>query len=172
MALDATVGGASSNSFVTLAEAETYFADRLGASDNGNWNKDSSGTSRTDAQKSAALVTASRRINEETFAGYKASTTQALKCPRYDIYDEDGNVYSSESIPTIVKEATFIAAVELLRANWIDENGLGNIDFLSTGSVQIKQFTQSSVGTLPADARRLLKPVLAGGSGGGRITRA
>jgi hypothetical protein len=147
MALTYTPGGASDNSYVTLAEAETYFEDRIGAGDNGNWNKDSSGTSRTNAQKSAALVTATRRIDEERFAGGK-------------------------TIPVIVKQATFIAALELLRADWLAENGLGNIDFLSTGTVQIKQFTQSSVGTLPADARRLLRPVLAGGSGGGRITRA
>ena len=35
MALDATVKGASSNSFVTVANANEYFADRLGAS---SWN--------------------------------------------------------------------------------------------------------------------------------------
>ena len=35
MALDATVKGSNSNSFATVAQADAYFADRLGA---GAWN--------------------------------------------------------------------------------------------------------------------------------------
>lgn len=171
MALTHTPGGAADNSYVTLAEAETYFADRVGASDNGNWNKDASGNSRTDAQKSTALVTATRRIDEERFFGTKTTGGQALKWPRTEVIDEDGEEYSSASIPRLVKEATYLTALELLRVDFLQENYLDNVDFMSTGTVQIKQFTQGSVGKLPAEARRLLRNLMVN-SGGGRVTRA
>src|ERR1043166_138769 len=99
MSLVATVGGSTSNSYVTLAEAETYFGDRINSSVNGNWTNTSAGVARTDAEKSAALVTATRRIDEEQFRGHKASSSQALKWPRYDVYDEDGIAFVSDVIP-------------------------------------------------------------------------
>lgn len=171
MALIATVGGSTSNSLVTLIEAEAYFADRIGKDDNGNWNNDSSGNSRSNGTKEAALVTASRRINEESFVGYKVSTTQALKWPRYDAADEDGTLYATDSIPEPVKQAVYLTALELLRVDFLQENYLDNVDFMSTGTVQIKQFTQGSVGKLPAEARRLLRNLMVN-SGGGRVIRA
>ena len=53
MAIEATPGGETSNSYVTLAEAETYFADRLRVD---AW----SGASSADKEK--ALLTACRHI--------------------------------------------------------------------------------------------------------------
>jgi len=53
VAIDATVGGENSNSYVTLTEAEAYFADRLRVD---AW----SGTSSADREK--ALLTACRHI--------------------------------------------------------------------------------------------------------------
>lgn len=171
MALVATVGGTASNSYVTLAESETYFADRIGKDDNGNWNKTSAGVSRTDAEKSQALVTATRRLDEEQFRGLKVSTTQALKWPRVDVYDEDGITFDSEAIPERVKEATFIVALELLRADFLAENYMNNYKSLSTGNFEFEQFTQQSAGRLPAEAVRLLRQVMTSASGG-RLIRA
>lgn len=174
MALVATVSGASSNSYVTLAEAESYFDDVLGASDNGDWETTLAGAARTDAQKSAALVTATRRIDEEMFLGYKVSTTQALKWPRYEVYDEDGiALYNSASpaIPERVKQATYACARELLKTNFINEDYLQNFSFFSTGTLQFKQFTQQSAGRLPSECIRLLRSVMTS-AGGGRLVRA
>jgi len=53
VAIDATVGGENSNSYVTLTEAETYFADRLRVD---AWSAASS------ADKEKALLTACRHI--------------------------------------------------------------------------------------------------------------
>src|SRR5687768_15812728 len=119
MALVCTPGGASDNSYVTLADANTYFADRLNSTANGDWTNDSSGVARSDAVKSAALVTATRRIDEEQFLGVKTTTTQSLKWPRVGVYDEDGIALSSSTIPTRVKEATYIAALELLKTDFL-----------------------------------------------------
>jgi len=74
MALIATIGGSTSNSYVTLTEANDYFADRLNTAE---WDAVGSET------KEKALITATRRIDEEQFLGYKVSLTQALKWPRY-----------------------------------------------------------------------------------------
>ena len=52
MALDATVKGASSNSYATRSQANFYFADRLGAST--VWD------GATDASKDASLIMATR----------------------------------------------------------------------------------------------------------------
>jgi Putative DnaT-like ssDNA binding protein len=172
MALVATVGGASSNSYVTLAEANAYFTDRIDSTTNGDWTNDDAGVARTDAAKSAALVTATRRIDEESFLGVKVSTTQALKWPRVSVYDEDGFPFATDSIPERVKQATYMVALELLRTDFIKENYLNNFSFLATGSIQMKQFTQQSAGRLPSEATRLLRMVLSSGSGGGRLVRA
>src|SRR5687767_14396256 len=99
MALTYTPGGASDNSYATRAEADSYFADHLYATD---W------TGATNATKEAALVTATRRIDEESFLGIKTSSGQALKWPRTDVYDEDGESFNSATIPARVKEATYI----------------------------------------------------------------
>jgi hypothetical protein len=117
------------------------------------------------------LVTASRRIDEEQFAGYKVSTSQALKWPRYNVFDEDGLIIDPTSIPERVRQAVYVTALELLRANFLDETYMGNFSYFSAGTVQIKQFTQQSAGRLPADAVRLLQRFMTSGNGG-RLVRA
>src|ERR1051325_7143664 len=162
MALIATNGGSTSNSYVTLTEANDYFADRLNTTE---WDAAVSET------KEKALITATRRIDEEQFFGYKVSTSQALKWPRYNVLDEDGVYLPSDSIPERVKQAVFVTALELLRADFLAENYMGNFSYFSAGTVQIKQFTQQSAGRLPSDAFRLLQRFMTSGNGG-RLVRA
>lgn len=167
-----TPGGASDNSYVTLAEAEAYFANRLNSSVNGDWTNDSAGTPRTDDAKKAALITATLRLDEEMFRGKKVLITQALKWPRYGVYDEDGYWLDSTTIPARVKRATYITALELLKVDFISEDYLNNFAFFSAGNIQFKQFNPQSAGRLPAEAQRLLQFVMTSGSGGGRLVRA
>lgn len=166
-----TPGGASDNCYVTLAEAEAYFANRLNSSVNGDWTNDSSGVARTDDAKKAALITATWRINEEAFFGKKTATTQALEWPRLDVTDRDGYYFDSDEIPVCVKHATFICALELLKVDFLTEDYLQNFSFFSAGTVQFKQFTQQSAGRLPAEVMRLLRSVMTS-SNGGRLVRA
>lgn len=167
-----TPGGASDNSYVTLAEAEAYFANRLNSTVNGDWTNDSTGTPRSDDAKKAALITATLRIDEETFLGIKSASGQALKWPRYGVLDEDGYEFGSDTIPSRVKQATYICALELLKVDFISEDYLNNFAFFSAGNIQFKQFTQQSAGRLPAEVQRLLRFVMSSGGNGGRITRA
>ena len=121
MAIDATVGGASSNSYVTLAEATAYFGERLYAS---AWD------SATDADKEKALLQACRGlercrllVNRRPY-GYPgepqdsptydslapSNVGQALSLPRNKDRDSDG-LYA---IPQPVKNAQCEEALALL----------------------------------------------------------
>lgn len=89
-----TVG---TDSYVSLDEADAYFSAR---------NAPDAWMAATAAQKEEALRYATRFIDSSfEFLGYLQDTDQALKWPRYSIYDDDGRVY--EGTPVEVKEATF-----------------------------------------------------------------
>jgi len=129
--IDATAGGSSSNSYITLADANTYWAD-LGAI----W------ASKTDDEKKVALVLATRAIDRLEFMGLKMNTSvvgatdyQKLKWPRkstnywetWFAADEEGSTnrilpYSYNSsgvliIPPEIAEACAIQANHILATN-------------------------------------------------------
>ena len=163
MALDSTIGGSASNSYCSLIEADAYFADRLNGS---------TFTGQPEGIREKALVTATRRIDEETFVGTKVNLDQRLQWPRFNVYDEDGLIVSHESIPERVKQAVYMTAFELMRTDFLQETYMDNFSFFSVGSVQLKQFTPQSAGKLPAEALRLLRRFMTSGSSGGRLIRA
>ncbi len=103
MAIDATIGGAGSNSYVTLAEAQEYFAGRLHC---GAW----AGASEGDRER--ALLTACRHLERERYwdGDEGASGTQALTFPRRRDRDEVGALV----IPQPVKDAQCEEALALL----------------------------------------------------------
>jgi hypothetical protein len=162
MALDAEIGGETSNSYVTLEDANLYFDDRLNTAE---WD------AADNATREKALITFCRRVDEETFTGSKADSSQALKFPRVGCFDEDGNEFASDDIPQRVKDAQCVGALELLKADFLAENYMGNFSYFSAGTVQIKQFTPQGAGRLPADVLRLLR-ILITSAGGGRLVRA
>lgn len=106
LVIDATIGGADANSYLTLAEAETYFEGRLHSS---NW------TGATEADKKSALVMSARMI-DQTFAwqGSRASTTQALDWPRSSVVDCEGASVLSTIIPTQIQSAQCEQSLALL----------------------------------------------------------
>lgn len=111
MALVATVGAKTANSYVTQAEATTYFADHpLTAT----W------TAQSSAQKDQFLIQATRDIDTETLAGVKYDTDidatdglpdQALHFPR----SQDVTSSAVKYIPIAVKRACYEQAIELAR---------------------------------------------------------
>lgn len=121
LTIDATVGGASANSFVTEAEAITYMASRLNA---GDW-ETTSGSSATETEKKA-LIEATRMLNLLAWRGVRVTDTQALAWPRDYATNPDATIsdpgteypyYADDVIPERVKDATCEYALELLRAN-------------------------------------------------------
>jgi hypothetical protein len=113
--LVATVGGASSNSFLDSDAADTYFDNRLNSD---AWDDADS----TDKDK--ALITASKELNILSWLGYKATTAQRLAWPRAMVINPDSaysqEFYSESEIPQRVKDATCEYARELLKAGTTD----------------------------------------------------
>lgn len=107
----ATPGAANANSYVTKAEASAvggYWETRLF---NTKW------TSATDANKNAALVWATRLLDDWVdWVGSKVDIreNQALRWPRYNAKDIDGEWYESDEIPPFLKDATSELAGHLL----------------------------------------------------------
>jgi hypothetical protein len=102
--IDATVAGAGSNSYVTLAFADGYFADTLEARE---W------FAASPEDRARALISATRKIDEEfRYYGrsYDTVTPQALKFPRDSDLDAQGNL----EIPDGIEYATCELALHLL----------------------------------------------------------
>lgn len=135
--LDPTVAGASATTFGTVAEANAYFALRIGAA---AW------TGLVDADlKSQALATAAQRITAEVYRGALVSADQALAFPRTGLY-RGGQALSTSAIPLDVKHAQFEEAFALLVAA-----AGGTADPLA--STGLDQFTSIGVGDIRLDLR-------------------
>lgn len=106
MALDATVGGTTANSFLTVARANLVIQEgRVSAS---AW------ATAAEAQRAASLVGASQLLSHGfNWNGTRASTTQALPFPRTGIVS-DGVTISNTTIPRAIEEAVIDIAFGLL----------------------------------------------------------
>lgn len=129
--IDATLGGASANSYVTLADADAYFET---TPDSGTW------TDKTNDQKNRALISATRWIDALSFYGARCGTTQALKWPRED-YTVDGIDLACTLIPVGIEIATY----ELARALANDTDAItgstgttGIYDQVELGELKVK----------------------------------
>jgi hypothetical protein len=114
----ATVGGASSNSFVLLTEMTTYMEGRL--------NSSSFDDASTDDQN-RALVEATRWLSALSWLGYRTDAVQALSWPRQWAHDPDSptqDYYDSDVVPQRVKDATMELAFQFLKAGTTDVAGL------------------------------------------------
>ena len=76
ISIDATVGGASANSYITLSDANSIIEGLIVDDDVSAWDG-----SNTD-NKNRALFTAAQRIDRFRFLGARVSDTQALEWPR------------------------------------------------------------------------------------------
>ena len=105
-AIDATVGGAASNSYITVAEGDTFADDVLG---NVAW------SAATADDKARALLVATARLDELAWVGSRTDTTtpQALAWPRSGAVCGEKS-YADDVIPDEVKTGTFDLANLLL----------------------------------------------------------
>lgn len=155
MALVATPGAANANSYVTLVEAQAYFADRVFTDP---WD---------DADdQSKALITATKRLDQESFMGDRATETQSLKWPRMGVYT-DGVLIGDSVIPQKVKDATCELALSLASENILEPSELAQFHSLSVGPISLVMKDDGVTSeSLPAQVARLLRglrelPVLA-----------
>jgi len=150
--IDATVGSALANSYETLAEAATYFDERIPISP--PWIASGDAAAR-------ALITATRQLDayaqpvrlymqgnggqpgyfmvRRQWTGTPASATQRLAWPRVGMFDRNGNAIPSTVIPQELKDAESEFAGQLLKTDTtlnLDQVTQG-IRSVSAGSVSV-----------------------------------
>jgi len=119
-----TVGGAASNSFASLDEADEYLDARLNAA---AWNAEA-----VEDQKVRALIESTRELNLLPWAGGRTTATQALAWPKDDALDPDspsvgGSYFASTVIPVRLQHATCELALEFLKAGTSDVAALDTL---------------------------------------------
>ena len=134
--ITATLKSATANSYVTLAEADTYFETTPESS---TWDN------KTDDQKNRALIAATRWIDSLIFEGDRCDENQALKWPRNN-YHVDRVELTCSAIPNNIKYAQY----ELARALANDTDAItgttgkdGNFEEVRLGDIQVKYNTAS-----------------------------
>ncbi len=140
--ITATLKGETSNSYVTLAEANTYFET---APEESTWDD------KSDDQKNRALISACRWIDTLNFLGDRCDNDQALKWPRNN-YHVDNVELVCTAIPKEIKYAQY----ELARALANDTDVItgnkgtdGTYEEVKLGDIEVKYNTDSQgVGTV------------------------
>ena len=134
--IDATLKGESSNSYVTLAEANAYFETVPSST---TWDD------KTDDQKNRAIISATRWIDSLNFYGDRCSNNQALSWPRNN-YHVDRVELTCSAIPTDIKYASY----ELARALANDTDAVtgntgteGLYEEVELGELKVKYNTDS-----------------------------
>lgn len=163
--LVADPGAPDANSYATLDEAAAYVAALAGPAARA-WE------ALDDDAKKRSLLTATIRLDQEGYAGRKASPTQALKWPRVGARDEDGRPYPVDVVPGVVKDAQIELAIGFDGTS--DPSGPGELDAYSAvkvGPLTVNLRDAPKPGALPAQVRRLLAHVLTTGGGMIRLVR-
>ncbi len=147
--LDATVGGASANTYLLEAAADTYHEERLY---NSRW-----GESDQD-DKVRALVWATRVLDSFHWKGNPTSQgTQALAFPRTGIVDWDDYAVASDSIPDGIQWATAELAFKLIKDAELTEGSADDLRSASIGPIQVG---------INASVLRGVAPAIRGGGDG------
>jgi len=139
------------NSYVTVAEANTYFEDRL---DVAAW------TAASDPMKSQALITASATLNENKWIGTAISESQKLAFPRAGSYFDPRlglDVTLTNEVPDRIITATYELAYHLLNNDGILDD-TGSVTDLQIGQISLNLINTAS--TIPSTVTKLIKPLL------------
>lgn len=146
------------NSYATVEEADAYFADRL---DVAAW------TSADATSKAQALVTATSILEQLPWAGVAISENQPLAFPRAGYYFDPRigtSITFTNDPPNRIVVACKELAYHLLNNDGVlDETG--RAVSIKIGPIELDRTSPASL--IPANVRRLIKPLLvnAGSSG-------
>ena len=184
--IDATVGGANANSYLTLAAAQDLIDGFVEDDDVVAW-----GTA-TDDQKNRALVSATQRLDRERFLGARATDTQALQWPRTGVRKPDTYIntyavgfpfrittdyFTDTEIPTQVQYAQCVLAVYLNNNKvGLALSGLEDYKSVSIGSLSVTTAGASASATgadrVPPIFERYLTGLRISGPGNFAIRRS
>jgi len=147
VAIDATPGGASANSYLTLNDAQAIVDGFVQDADVTAW------ASATTDQKNRALFTATQRLDRERFLGARSTDTQALQWPRTGVRKPDTYIntyavgfpfrittdyFDDTEIPAQIKYAQVVLAVFLHNnPDSLGLSGLEDYKNVSIGSISV-----------------------------------
>ncbi len=178
MALNATLGASDANSYVTLAEAETYFVDRMHVS---AWG------ALTDEVKSNLLVSSSQMLDWYVkWKGTKTDPAQSMGWPRSAITPQysypyyytnysttsgvlrpDGTEIGTDELPMEVPIAVFEQAFSNIPSDRTEDDPLAGIGKLSAGSLLIQagpeKPNQTNAKPVPTHVFNILKDLYKSG---------
>lgn len=141
------------NSYVSLAEADSYFGDRL---DVAAW------LVATETQKNQALITATSILDTLEWTGIAVSDSQSLAFPRMGSYFDprlgrDVTIQDSLFVTQRISTATFELAYHLLNNDGLLDNS-GTVTDLQIGSIELKNVRRAD--RLPQVVKSFIKPLL------------
>jgi hypothetical protein len=149
MPITATPGAEDANSYLSLEDATAILATRAGS----DW------TDFGEDEQEAALVTATNRLEQESYQGSKAGEEQALAFPRTSLRDKNGSLFDDEEIPLPVQLACAELALQIARnPELFDDTGLENISSFSKGDLSLTPRGRAA-GRLPAQVKRFLRGI-------------
>ena len=139
------------NSYVTVAEADTYFADRLDAS----WQ------TANETRKGQALVTATRMLDEMLWVGTVLNDEQPLAFPRVcEYFDPKSGTFvylNGDSTPKRVITACMEQAEHLLTNEGL-LNDTDSVDSISVGPIKLD--TMRAAQKVASTVKTMIKPLL------------
>lgn len=150
------------NSYVTIAEADSYLADSARAS---AWAF--LGTS----QKTSALITATRMLETVTWQGQKTNPLQTLAWPRSGVIDRYGQPVDSSVVPTDIKNGQIELAFDVSQDPTLatQESSGSNIESVRAGSAGVSFFRPTIGSRLPFAAWAIIGQYASGGAAAGEF---
>lgn len=147
-------GLATANSYVSLAQADTYFETHPFYAD--AWSLLDSST------RTVLLVAATRMLDVQyIWYGYRATTTQALEWPRYGVRDQYDQLIAQTSIPLRLQQAVCEQAYYLTKGDKSAEAVVDpGLDKLKIDVIELdfaSAIRTTSTQAVPSSVRALLR---------------
>lgn len=141
-----TVG---TNTYINQSDADTYFAESI---NNTAW------TALSSTQKEQYLVTATRMIDRQTWAGDKTVSNQTLAWPRTSVVDRYGNAVNSAAVPLdiINAECELAFAISVDPSVLTVKNQSSNIKSVKAGPAEVTFMRPIIAGKFPQVVQELL----------------
>lgn len=152
-------GLTTANSYATVAEANTYHEGRL---HNLAWQND-----YDDDTKAAALVWATRLLDQLRWEGNRMTTTQALRWPRGNVLDRERDaLLDDDEIPAWLKDATAELAARLVeedRTKLADDQIISGKTTQATSALMWPRDRRATA-SIPSAVLNLIQPYIVQGS--------
>jgi hypothetical protein len=147
------------NSYATVAEADSYFENRLDAA---AW------TDAEDDQKALALMTATALLDDQHWIGAVSDVDQDLAFPRVASYFDPKKgqniTLDEEVVPIRITIATYELAYHLLNNDGILDS-TGSVLKIEVGPIKLDKI--QTVTKIPGTVKRQINPLLK--NGGSRV---